>query len=84
MTAVLHDENPEKDGQKCDIRDIVTRRNVLCLTVPLNQLARGTNIQDIDRKIHAPEILQTFSLVIKSMTQYNQRLKKTHIFKIYL
>ena len=32
-TAVRYDE---KDGQRCDIRDIVTRRNVLCLTVRLN------------------------------------------------
>ena len=32
VTAVRYDEKPEKDGQRCDIRDIVTRRNVLCLT----------------------------------------------------
>ena len=44
MTAVRYDENPEKDGQRSDIRDIVTRRNVLCLAVRLNQLAGGTNI----------------------------------------
>ena len=44
VTAVRYDENPEKDGQRCDIRDIVTRRSVLCLTVRLNQLAGGTNI----------------------------------------
>ena len=44
VTAVRYDENPKKDGQRCDIRDIVTRRNVLCLTVRLNQSACGTNI----------------------------------------
>ena len=33
VTAVRFDEQPEKDGQRCDIRDVVTRRNVLCLTV---------------------------------------------------
>ena len=44
VTAVRYGENPEKDRQRCDIRDIVTRRNVLCLTVQLNQSAGGTNI----------------------------------------
>ena len=58
VTAVRYDEKPEKDGQRCDIRDIVTRRNVLCLTVRLNQSAGGT----IDCTIHVPEIFQTFSL----------------------
>ena len=33
VTAVRYDEKPEKDGQRCDIRDVVTRRKVLCLTV---------------------------------------------------
>ena len=58
VTAVCYDEKPEKDDQRCDIHDIVTRRNVLCLTVRLNQLAGGT----IDCMIHVPEIFQTFSL----------------------
>ena len=31
VTAVRYDEKPDKDGQRCDIRDIVTRRNVLNL-----------------------------------------------------
>ena len=57
VRAVRYDEKPEKDGQRCDIRDIVTRRNVLCLKVRLNQLAGGT----IECAIHFPEILQTFS-----------------------
>ena len=33
VTVVRYDEKPEKDGQRCDICDVVTRRNVLCLTV---------------------------------------------------
>ena len=31
VTAVPYDEKPDKDEQRCDIRDIVTRRNVLRL-----------------------------------------------------
>ena len=31
VTAVRNDEKPDKDGRRCDIRDIVTRSNVLCL-----------------------------------------------------
>ena len=42
VTAVRYDEKPEKDVQRCDIRDIVTRRHVLCLTVRLNQSVGGT------------------------------------------
>ena len=61
VMAVSNDEQPEKDGQRGGIRDIVTRRNVLCLTVPLNQSSDST----IDCTIHIPEILQTFSLVSK-------------------
>ena len=44
VTALRYDEKPEKGGQRCDIHDIVTRRNVLCLTVRLNQSAGGTDI----------------------------------------
>lgn len=42
VTAVRYDEKPDKNGQKCDIRDIVTRRNVLFLTVRLNKPFSGT------------------------------------------
>ena len=62
VTAVRYDENsekPKKDGQRCDFRDIVTRKNVMCLTVGLNQSAGGT----IDCTIHVPEIFQIYSLV---------------------
>ena len=41
-TAVRYNEKPDKDRQRCDMRDIVTRTNELCLTVPLNQPADGT------------------------------------------
>ena len=58
VTAVRYDEKPDKEGQRCSIRDIVTRRNVLCLTVRLNQPAGGT----IDCTIHVPKICQTFAL----------------------
>ena len=37
VTVVRYDEKPEKDGKRCDIRDVVTRRNILCLTFRLNQ-----------------------------------------------
>ena len=50
VMAVRCDEKPEKDGQRCDIRDIVTRRNLLCLTVRMNQSVRGT----INCTIHVP------------------------------
>ena len=63
VTAVRYDEKPEKDVQRCDIRDIVTRRNVLCLTVRLNQSASGT----IDCTIYMfPRYLKPFPR--KSMT----------------
>ena len=42
VMVVRYDKKPEKDGQRCDTRDIVTKRNVLCLTVHLNQSAGGT------------------------------------------
>ena len=42
VTAVRYDEKPDKDGQRCDIYDIVIRKNVLCLTVRLNQPPDGT------------------------------------------
>ena len=58
VTAVCYDEKPVKDGQRCDFRDIVIRRNELCLRVRLNQPARGTG----DCTIHVPEKSQTFSL----------------------
>ena len=58
VTAVRYNEKPDKGGQRCDIRDIVTRRNVLCSTVRLNQPAGGT----IDCTIHVPKIRQTVSL----------------------
>ena len=48
VTVVRYDEKPQKDEQRCDI---VTRRNMLCLTVRLNQSAGGT----IDYRIHVPE-----------------------------
>ena len=57
-TAGSYDEKPDKDRQKCGMRDIVTRTNELCLTVPLNQPAGST----IDCTIHVSEIYQTFSL----------------------
>ena len=56
VTAVRYDEKPEKDGQRCDIRDIVTRRNVLCLTVRLNQSVGGTT----DCTMHVPEYYKPF------------------------
>ena len=31
VMAVRYDEKPDNDEQRCDIRDIMTRRNVLCL-----------------------------------------------------
>ena len=31
VTAVRYDENPDKDGQTCDLFDIMTRRNILKL-----------------------------------------------------
>ena len=48
VTAVRYDKKPVKDGQRCDFRDIVLRRNKLGLSVPLNQPAGGT----IDCTIH--------------------------------
>ena len=59
VTVVGYDEKPEKDGQRCDIHDIGTRRKTLCLAVRLNQSVGGT----IDCMVHVPEMLQTFSLV---------------------
>ena len=52
VTAVRYDENPVKDGQSCEIRDIVIRRNVLYSTVQVNQPTIGP----IDCTIHVPEI----------------------------
>ena len=51
-TAVRYDEKPDKDRQRCDMRDIVIRTNEMCLTVPLNQPAGDT----IDCTIHVFEI----------------------------
>ena len=42
VTADWYDEKPVKDRQRCDFRDIVIRRNELCLTVRLNQPAGST------------------------------------------
>ena len=62
-------------------RDIVTRRNVLCLTVRLNQPAGGT----IDCTIHALKYVKPFPS--KFNTPCTQRLKnisewdKTFIIK---
>ena len=33
VTAVRSDKKPNKDRQRCDMCEIVTRMNVLCLTV---------------------------------------------------
>ena len=69
-------KNPVKDGQRRDFRDIVTRRNKLCLTVRLNQQP-GT----IDCTIHVREISQTLSLE-SQYPLYLETLK--HIFKTNL
>ena len=44
VTAVRKDEKPDKDGQRCDIRDIMTteKERTVSLTVRLNQPACGT------------------------------------------
>ena len=76
VTAVRYDEKPDKEGQRCSIRDIVTRRNVLFLTVRLNQAARGTVYCTID----VPEIYQTSSLE----SQYSVYSETLSVFKTYL
>ena len=48
VTVIRYYEKPNKDGQRCDIRDIVMRRSVLYVTVRLNQPASRT----IDCTIH--------------------------------
>ena len=68
-TAVRYDEKPDKDRQICDMRDIVTRTNEMCLTVPLNQPAGDR----IDCTIHVSEIYQTFPSKVD--TQCTQRFK---------
>ena len=62
VTADWYDEKPVKERQRCDFRDIVIRRNELCLTVRLNQPAGSTiDCTRYDCTIHVPEICQTFS-----------------------
>ena len=58
VTAVRYKEKPVKDDDiRDDIRDIMMiRRNVLCLTVRLNQPAGGR----IDCTIHVPHMSNLF------------------------
>ena len=45
VTAVRYDEKCEKDRQRCDIRDIVARRNVLCsIETNKNKLSLAFNL----------------------------------------
>ena len=76
--AVHYDEKPDKDGQTCDIRDIVARRNVLCLTVPLNQQVGGP----IDCTIHVSKIYMSNVSLTSVYSLYSETLK--HISKTYL
>ena len=69
VTAVRYDEKFDKDGQSCDIRDIVIRRNV----------PGGP----IDCTIHVPKKLNFKPFPSKvSASVYSETLK--HIFKTYL
>ena len=80
VMVVRYDEKTDKDGQRCDIRDIVIRRKVLCLTTRLNQPAGSI----IDCTIHVPKLIcRTFSLqTVRLRLSVLRDLK--HIFKTYL